>query len=311
MPQLGLEETYARIGDSAAHDIVAADVVSVTGPDASSWLQGQLSQDLDAVEVGGSTLSLVLSPQGRIDSVVSAVRATDGTWRLVTRAGFGEALFERLRRFRLRVKADLSLESKALAVVRGPDPGPLAGELAAVAEPLAEVAVSWPGWSGIDLLLDSPDRARAVAPSGVRAGFEARRIEAGVPELGREVTERTIPHEAGRLVEMSVSFTKGCYTGQELVARVDARGANVPRRLRRIDVPGEPFMSPPVQAGDKLVLDGTAVGEVTSAAWSPGAGGYVALGYLKRAVTVPAEVELARADGSAPLPGRAVALPGA
>ena len=74
-------------------------------------------------------------------------------------------------------------------------------------------------------------------PPGDPAAFEAARIEAGVPAMGREITDKTIPQEAGALVEHAVSFTKGCYTGQELVARLDARGNNVARRLRGVVLP--------------------------------------------------------------------------
>jgi tRNA-modifying protein YgfZ len=113
------------------------------------------------------------------------------------------------------------------------------------------------------------------------ADYERRRIEAGVPALGRELDADTIPAEAGPLViEKSVSFTKGCYTGQELVARVDSRGSNTPRRMRlvRIDdgVPAE---------GSELVVDDKVVGRLTSVA--PAGAGAVALASVGRAVTPP------------------------
>ena len=95
----------------------------------------------------------------------------------------------------------------------------------------------WNGWTGVDLLGPGRRRARpgrAALPAGVvRCGadaVEACRIVSGIPAMGTELTAKTIAAEAG-LVERTVSFTKGCYTGQELVARIDARGSNVPRRL--------------------------------------------------------------------------------
>jgi folate-binding protein YgfZ len=122
--------------------------------------------------------------------------------------------------------------------------------------------------------------------------YEAVRIEAGFPRHGAELDERTIPAEAG-LVEASVSFTKGCYTGQELVARIDSRGSNVPRHLRGL------LLSGPAAPGDALYRSepgtgepgagepgaGTAkeAGRLTSVALSPERG-WVALGYLGRAV---------------------------
>ena len=90
--------------------------------------------------------------------------------------------------------------------------------------------------------------------------YEAVRIECGVPAMGSELTERTIPAEAGQwVIDRSVSFTKGCYTGQELVARIDSRGGNVPRHLRGIVIDADP---PPV--GGVVVADGVEVGTLTS-----------------------------------------------
>jgi folate-binding Fe-S cluster repair protein YgfZ len=93
------------------------------------------------------------------------------------------------------------------------------------------------------------------------------------------------------LIDASVSFTKGCYTGQELVARVDSRGGNVPRHLRRLVVDG-----PPPPSGTEVVVDDEAVGEVTSAAVAPDdAASAVALAYVKRSVEVPAAATVAGA----------------
>jgi folate-binding protein YgfZ len=136
---------------------------------------------------------------------------------------------------------------------------------------------------------------------GDAAGYEAARIEAGVPVMGRELTGKTIPQEAG-LVPRAVSLTKGCYTGQELVARLDARGNRVARRLVGFTVTsGSPA------AGDTVVVEGRVVGSVTSVAYSPRTGGCVALGYLRRSVATPAVVEIVH-DGS-PCAAQAAELP--
>ncbi|MCU1489162.1 MAG: folate-binding protein YgfZ, partial [Acidimicrobiaceae bacterium] len=121
-------------------------------------------------------------------------------------------------------------------------------------------------------------------------------IEAGIPRMGRELDDSVIPYEAG-LVEQTVSFTKGCYTGQELVARLDARGANVPRRLRGVLLlPGPPDLLPTV--GDTIRFGGKQVGRLTSVAWSPRRGAGVALAYVGRAVAPPAEAVLELGTGS-------------
>src|SRR5205085_1702728 len=145
------------------------------------------------------------------------------------------------------------------------------------------------GLAGADLVGPS-----AAAPPGVPSvapeAYEAVRIEAGIPVMGHELDESTIPAEAG-IVDLSVSFTKGCYTGQELVARIDSRGGNVPRRLRGLILAGE------APAGATLRADGKDVGVVTSVAVSPRLG-TVALAYVRRAVEPPADVDVACEGGA-------------
>ena len=126
--------------------------------------------------------------------------------------------------------------------------------------------------------------------------YEPWRIEQGVPTMGAElVTGETIPDEAGQwVIDASVSFTKGCFTGQELVARIDSRGGNVPRQIRGLVIEGDRAKPPAVSAD--VVVDGKAVGMLTSVAWSPGFGAHVALASIVRAVTPPAAVTV---DGAA------------
>ena len=127
----------------------------------------------------------------------------------------------------------------------------------------------------------------AQVPDGIATAstdvLERLRIEAGVPAMGPELTDRTIPAEAG-VVERSVSFTKGCFTGQELVARIDSRGGNVPRHLRRLEAEGPDAL--PV--GGDVVVAGQVVGEVTSSVPAGNGRPAVALAYVGRAVEPPA-----------------------
>ena len=262
------------------------DAVLVTGADAVSYLQGQISQDVEAVAPGTSAWSLVLAPQGKVAAWFRLTRRDDGSFVLDVDAGFGEVLTARLERFRLRVDVSFeSLKGWRMLSARGD-----AAEDPRLDAVHAEVraAVAWPGFSGIDLL--GPD---VRSPAGLTlAGaddWEAARIRAGWPAMGRELTERTIPAEVGGLVESSVSFTKGCYTGQELVARIDSRGGNVPRPLRLLEIRGGDEVSP----GAQIVVDGKAVGEVTSAAADSGSAVTVALGPVHRRVEPPAEATVA------------------
>jgi len=264
------------------------DFVALRGADAVGFLQGQLSQDVAAMEVGASAESLVLQPTGKVDAWVRVTRVGPDEVVLDVEGGWGEALINRLNRFKLRVKADLEPRAWRCVALRGP----ASHEVDLTDVTGRAVAADWPAWPGVDLL-----GADVVVPDGVRLcsfdAWEAVRIEAGVPRMGSELDERTIPAEAG-IVERTVSFTKGCFTGQELVARIDSRGGNVPRRLRAVVVAAGEGPSPPV--GCEVVVGPKVVGTLTSVAPSP-EGGTVALAYVGRAVEPPAEVVLRWAGG--------------
>jgi folate-binding protein YgfZ len=271
------------------------DVVRVVGPDAHTYLQGQLSQDVDALAVGSSARSFVLQPTGKVDAWVRVTRIAADEVVLDVDGGHGDALAARLRRFLLRTKADVdALDWRAVAI-RGPgaaDAVPAGGGDDALVVPAA-----WLGVDGVDLV------GRAVEPPpGVpevdASAYESLRIRSGVPRMGAELTGATIPAEAGRwVVDASVSFTKGCFTGQELVARIDSRGGNVPRHLRGLVVDAGGL--PPV--GAPVVIDGAEVGKVTSAAPAPGADRALALAYVRRAVTPPAAAEVRHGEEALPV----------
>jgi tRNA-modifying protein YgfZ len=269
---------YAELVERSAWLALDRDVVRVAGPDAIGYLQGQVSQDVEALAPGASAWSLVLQPQGRVDAWVRISRVGDAAAVLDLDAGFGPALVARLNRFKLRVKVEVEPLPWRCMAVRGPaaTPGPPGPDEVVV-------AADWPLVGGWDRL--GPDPAPpAGVPAADAGAYEVRRIEAGLPRMGAELTERTIPAEAG-IVEASASFTKGCYTGQELVARIDSRGGHVPRRLRgvRLDA-GAPVPTP----GTEVEVAGQPVGTITSAARHPD-GHVVALAYLTRAVVPPAE----------------------
>lgn len=293
-----LEESYRLLHEGAVGRRTRRAVVRIAGPDARTYLQGQCTQEVSDLAVGASRFALLLSVQGKIEAFVRVRALAQDEFLLDSDVGTGDAVFERLRRFKVRVKADLELDELPAIALRGP------GVLAPAERPGALVlpAFARPGNVGVDLL--GPD---AVLPDGVALGaedaFAATRIEAGIPEMGAELDATTIPFEAGIVAE-TTSFTKGCYTGQELIARLDARGANVARRLRGVLCPpGPPEHLPAV--GSELVVAGKTVGRLTSVAWSPRSGSAVALAYVQRAVEPPAAGELAGVDAAV----RIAALP--
>jgi folate-binding protein YgfZ len=280
------EDDYRALRHEVGAAWVARDVVRVGGPEAVAYLQGQLSQDVEGLEVGRSAESLLLSPQGKIDALVRVTRTTGDEFLLDVDGGYGEAVVARLARFKLRTKADIeALDWRCLAV-RGP--GLTDVDLGAQERDGLAVAADWPGLAGVDLMGEHP-----AVPDGVpvcdRAAWDAVRVEAGIPTMGAELTERTIPAETG-LVERAVSFTKGCYTGQELVARIDSRGGRVPRHLRGIVV--EAGDAPPAGAGLFAAggEGGKELGQLTSVALSPTLGCPVALAYVRREIEPPTDV---------------------
>ena len=277
----------APMGDLDLHATLAAaplvrDAVLVHGPEASAYLQGQLSQDVEALAVGESGATLLLQPTGKVDAWGRLTRVGDEAFAFDVEAGWGEAVASRLRRFKLRTKAEVDTVTWSGFAVRGPG----AAEVAAAPSGGLVLPAGWPGVEGVDLLDvgAGPPRPESI-PEVSPALLDALRISCGVPAMGAELTESTIPAEAGQwLIDRSVSFTKGCYTGQELVARIDSRGGNVPRPLRGLRVDGDP-----VPLGSEVLAGDDVVGTVTSSARSPRFGA-VALASVGRAVAVDTPV---------------------
>jgi tRNA-modifying protein YgfZ len=192
------------------------DVVQVSGPDAATYLQSQTSQDLRPLAVGSSVWTFLLQPTGKIDVLARVWRTTDDTFVMDTDAGFGGVLMARINRFKIRVKADVTVLPWRCIAVRG-----AAGD-----------GVSTWG-SGYDLLGEDPQPPAGV-PAGTADDLLAARIDAVWPQMGSEIVPgETIPAETG-VTDLAVSFTKGCYPGQELVERMDSRAATAPRVLQRL-----------------------------------------------------------------------------
>lgn len=266
------------------------DLVWVEGPDAAAFLQGILSQDIEAMQVGDVARSLLLNPQGKLAAVLWVVRGDD-TVGLFCDAGLSNVLEETLNYYRIRVKAVVRPDDRPVWSVIGPD-----------AKRQMQIEGKWVERDGV-LLTPAPlsglERVLVTgAPDldAVRVGRIATdtiRIESGEPVMNVDVDGGTIPQETG-LVSTSVSFTKGCYLGQELVARIDSRG-HVNRHLRGIVL--NENVVPPLQAevwaGEKAVGVLTSVGE-SLAMMAP-----VALSLIRREVDSGDTVDIRWPAGSA------------
>ena len=292
----------ALCGDGGAA-VVERAVVAVHGPDAARYLQGQLSQDIDDTSAP-STWSFILQPTGRVSAWLRVHRVADEHFLLEVEPGHGEALAARVRRFLIRTKATIDEpETQWLVAQRRSLDRPVAPTTAdahAIPGALLGTPVG-PGVAGFDALFASETAARALAAElgeVPAASLERYRIAHGVPAMGAELTEDTIPGEVGAwVIAASVSFTKGCYTGQELVARIDSRGGNVPKPIRLLVFPDAPIGESPA-VGDEVRLDGAVVGSITSASPSLAISSpALALGPLARAVEIGAAVEVVGSNG--------------
>lgn len=296
---------------------MARDAVRVEGPEAAGYLQGQCSQDVLVLDEGAAVYTLLLAPDGKLDLLARVIRVGPDHFIVDTEAGYGDGLAVRLAKFKLRTKVTIEPIEWGCTAVRGPAArDALAG---AVAPGALVVPVAWGGWTGCDVL--GPDTAEVPEVRWVaEAAWEACLVEAGVPRMGCELDARTIAPEVPGLVEQTVSFTKGCFTGQELVARLDSRGSRVARVLRGLVVrsgvsrpdalvgaslvaAAEPEKASEDQASEHAPAAGArarAVGACTSAAWCPGVGAVAGLGYVHRSVAPGALVRVVTEDGTEP-----------
>ncbi len=261
-------------------------VLRITGQDRLSWLHSLTTQHLDGRAAGEGAEALILSPTGHVEHHLTLTDDGTAVWVHVE-PGTAGALVEFLgsMRFMLRVEvADVSQDYAVLTVL-GPAGAGLAEGLDAVS---ARVK---PGPFGTIDLIVARDLLPEVAGDLVRRGaaaagmwaFEALRIAARVPRLGLDTDHRTIPHEVG-WIETAVHLNKGCYRGQETVARVYNLG-HPPRRLVFLHLDGSADRLP--SHGDPVELDGAAVGFTGSAARHYELGP-IGLALVKRTVPVDA-----------------------
>jgi folate-binding protein YgfZ len=239
--------------------------VGVRGPDAEDYLQRMLSNDVAALAVGDACDALLLTPKGRVIAPMRVFRRGPEDVLLLTEPQLGETLRDELVRMRFAAKAEIAVEEHRSYLLLGSvDRG----------VPNAEYGVP-----AAEILDQEPP---SDLPRVTEAELEALRIAAGTPRFGHEIDERVLPAEAG-LVERAVSLAKGCYPGQEPVARLHYRG-HANRRLQVLEVEG-------AEPGAELVWEGKVVGRVTSAVSD------LALGYVRTEVPSGAVLEV---SGSAP-----------
>jgi folate-binding protein YgfZ len=239
-------------GGGGAVDLSHRPVLRISGADRLTWLHSLTSQHLEALPPGEASEALILSPNGHVEHVLYLVDDGEATWMHVE-PGTAGTLVGWLDSMRFWSKVEVEELSSSYAVVWEPTVQPSDAHLSRV----------WHGpMPGRDVFLPREELESYVEdPAGLWA-YEALRVAAGRPRLGFESDHRTIPHEVGWLAT-AVHLDKGCYRGQETVARVHNLG-RPPRRLVQLHLDGSDSALP--AHGDPVEVDGRAVGFVTTAA---------------------------------------------
>ncbi|HET6571211.1 MAG TPA: glycine cleavage T C-terminal barrel domain-containing protein [Solirubrobacterales bacterium] len=260
----------------------------VSGPEAAEYLQGQLTNDVEALAPGEGQYAALLDRKGHMQADMRVLRTADEDFWIDTEASALEAARRHLEMYKVGREvsvADVSGERAILSLI-GPRSVEVAGtaalpEFACEPTEIAGVECLAVGTgAGIDLIAKAAGAAKLrealLAAGAAEVGAEAAevlRIEAGTPRFGAEMSAETMPAEAG-IVERAVSFTKGCYIGQEPVARLHYKG-RPNRHLRGLE------LSAPASVGEALRLGEKEVGRIGSAALSP-ARGPIALAVVRR-----------------------------
>ncbi len=277
--------------------------LEIGGPDRAKFLHNLVTNDVKRLAEGSGIEAFVTSLQGKTLAYVTLL-AGEGSILLRTDPGVSEGLLPHLRKY--GVFDDVTIEDattwtfeyhlagpRAVAFLEAqgvliPAEGPLRHRVAELGKIAIRVVRESPtGRDGLTLI-GPADGASAVRELLAAAGigpvdpetFDALRIEAGTPVSGRDVTSGNLPQEVGRDAR-TINFVKGCYLGQETVARLDALG-HVNRIFRGARVEGS--VVPPI--GSALSFEGKSVGSVTSSAFSPGWKAPVILAYVKVAQAV-------------------------
>jgi len=239
---------------------IIRDVIVARGSDTRSFLHSQLSNDIEPMAVGASRYSFVLEPTGKLSALLRVRCIAHDHFVLDVDEGCGGPAVARLNKFKIRVKCEFQLSSRHVIALRGLS---AATRDDALTQPGA-VAAWREGDGAVDVFDGDP------APSADLPTYHAERVRCGWPMFGVDIDTDTIPAETS-LIDVCVSFTKGCYPGQELVERMDSRGSTAPRRLMRLPArpannDGGATGSTTAVVGAPYVWNGRAIGQCTSVA---------------------------------------------
>ncbi len=294
-PATSRNELTALLAGCATYRVNRA-LFSIAGRDRTRWLNGMVSNNIRDLAPGKGVYAFVLNPQGHVLGDLYVFNRGESLVAEIERDQ-AQALLQGLRRYIIMDKVeieDLSGEFEVIGIT-----GPRSTEVFAsvgLNADLPSLGIAKVEWSGLAVTLVRGDNTQYLsyelwvpAPSAetalarlIDAGaeevgsetLETFRILCGIPKVGQDIRERTLPQETGQ--DRALNFNKGCYIGQEIVERIRARGA-VHRMFIGFQIEG-----PPTAAGTKIQGEGKDVGEITSAMAHPLKGKQLALGYLRK-----------------------------
>lgn len=283
-------EQRALVEGGGVVDLSNRGVITVTGADRISWLHTLTSQHVENLQPGQSALALILSPNGHVEHELHIVDDGTSAW-LIVEPGTQAELVDYLRRMQFMLRVEVADVTEAYAVVWEP---------ISDADPehptyLVPEAFAVRGFSGREVIIPRTELDARLSSADAVAGtwaLEALRAAAGVPRLRFETDHRTIPHEVG-WIGPAVHLQKGCYRGQETVARVQNLG-KPPRRLAILHVDGSAEIAP--QHCDRVFYQEKEIGWVGTGARHYELGP-VATAILKRNVPVDATLIIRTAEG--------------
>jgi len=298
----------APIGDCAISDLSPLGLIRVRGGDARTFLQGQLTNDTTQVDTNQSQLSSYCSPKGRMLASFRILER-DGDLLLILPAERLDAILKRLKMFVLMSKVELDDVSGEFALVELS--GDCASDLLPIDPPTANDAVtSLDGYSVIRVPGDRPrfqvlgpvdeiealwDEAEKTATPTAFSSWQLLDIRAGIPSVWENTVEAFVPQMANLQAVKGVSFTKGCYTGQEIVARMQYLG-KLKRRMYRGRIDSAEAPSPGDELFSEHSASGQGAGRLVSTAPSP-LGGYEVLAVVEISVAEAGGVHLGTPDG--------------
>ena len=271
-------------------------LTSLKGADRVRWLNGMVTNNVRDLAPGNGVYAFVLTPQGQIRGDLYAFNLGESLVVEMERAQ-SETLLPLLRRYIIMDKVEVEDLSDRIAVVglvgpKSPEALAAIGLQADELNPLQLSELSWNGnaitlvrkdhpsvdsfelWAPKEIVASLINALRQQGASEIRdEAFELFRVVSGIPKIGVDIREKTLPQETGQ--DRALNFNKGCYIGQEIVERIRARGS-VHRAFTGFEVEG---MAP--EPGTKVQIDGKEVGEITSTAALP-TDKVIALGILRK-----------------------------